>query len=329
MTDTNPLLELRHLRKHYPIKPNFWGRPTAVVHAMDDVCLSVRRGETLSIVGESGCGKSTLGKTVVRLHQPSSGAILLNGQRVDNITGAALRAFRSRVQIVFQDPFSSLNPRHTVRDTLAEPMANFGIAKTASDIDARVGHLLDMVGLPRDAGARYPHQFSGGQRQRIAIARALAPNPELIVCDEAVSALDVSVKAQIVNLLQDIQQRTGLTLLFISHDLAIVEHLTHRVAVMYLGRVVEEGDRRSIFGASRHPYTRALLSAVPVAAADGKRQRILLKGDVPSPIRPPSGCRFHTRCPFAVDRCRAEVPQLRDIDRVHRVACHFDNLPLG
>ncbi|MGY5812130.1 ABC transporter ATP-binding protein [Rhizobium sp. LEGMi198b] len=319
-----PLLELRSLRKHYPIAPNFWGRPTSTIHAMDDVSLMLRAGETLSVVGESGCGKSTLGKTVVRLHEPTSGEILLNGERVDAISGQALKTFRSKVQIIFQDPFSSLNPRHTVGATLAEPIMNFAVATTKAEIDERIATLLDMVGLPKDAAQRYPHQFSGGQRQRIAIARALAANPQLIVCDEAVSALDVSVKAQIVNLLQDIQRKTGLSLLFISHDLAIVEHLTHRVAVMYLGKVVEEGERKAIFGSPQHPYTQALLSAVPVVAAADKRQRILLRGDIPSPVKPPSGCRFHTRCPFATERCRSEVPELRSVGRDHRVACHFD-----
>ncbi|OWK25504.1 peptide ABC transporter substrate-binding protein [Rhizobium yanglingense] len=304
--------------------PDFWGRPTATVHAMDDVSLSLKRGETLSIVGESGCGKSTLGKTIVRLQDPTSGEFLLNGERADTLQGAALKAFRARVQIVFQDPFSSLNPRISVRETLAEPLVNFGLAASRADIDAKIASLLDMVGLPRDAANRYPHQFSGGQRQRIAIARALAPNPDIIVCDEAVSALDVSVKAQIVNLLGDIQKETGLALIFISHDLAIVEHLTHRVAVMYLGHVVEEGARREIFGTAAHPYTRALISAVPNPTVEEKKSRILLKGDVPSPLAPPSGCRFHTRCAFATDRCRAEVPRPRKIGGDHNVACHYD-----
>lgn len=324
MTMETPVLELRSLQKHYFLRPDFWGRPTATVHAMDNVSLSLNRGETLSIVGESGCGKSTLGKTIVRLQDPTSGEILLNGERADTLQGAALKAFRARVQIVFQDPFSSLNPRMNVRDTLAEPLVNFGLAASRADIDAKIAALLAMVGLPRDAANRYPHQFSGGQRQRIAIARALAPNPDVIVCDEAVSALDVSVKAQIVNLLGDIQKETGLALIFISHDLAIVEHLTHRVAVMYLGHVVEEGARREIFGAAAHPYTRALISAVPNPTVEEKKPRILLKGDVPSPLAPPSGCRFHTRCAFATDRCRAEVPRLRPVGGDHSVACHYD-----
>lgn len=326
MTTGAPLLELRNLQKHYFLRPNLLGKPTATVHALDDVNLTLSAGETLSIVGESGCGKSTLGKTVVRLHQPTDGQILLDGRRVDQIGGAELKAFRARVQVVFQDPYSSLNPRIRVRDTLSEPLHNFGLAKDAAAVTQRVEELLDMVGLPRDAAGRYPHEFSGGQRQRIAIARALSPRPDLIVCDEAVSALDVSVKAQIVNLLGDIQKKTGLAMLFISHDLAIVEHLTHRVAVMYLGRVVEVGNRREIFGNALHPYTRALISAVPQPDPMNKTRRKLLTGDVPSPIAPPPGCRFNTRCPFATDLCRAEVPVLRAVGGTHQIACHYDNL---
>ena len=327
MSAANPILELKGFQKYYFLKPNLWGRPTATVHALEPVDLKLAPGETLSIVGESGCGKSTLGKAVVRLHQATAGEIWLGGKRVDKVRGAELKAFRARVQIIFQDPFSSLNPRLTVRETLAEPLRNFGRAGPGAQTETRIAELLDLVGLPKDAGSRYPHQFSGGQRQRIAIARALAPDPDVIVCDEAVSALDVSVKAQIINLLGDIQKKTGMALMFISHDLAVVEHLTHRVAVMYLGEMVETGSRKAIFGAAHHPYTKALISAVPVPDPVTKRARILLEGDVPSPLHPPSGCRFHTRCPFAVDRCRTEVPRLRAIGPDHMTACHFDTFP--
>jgi peptide/nickel transport system ATP-binding protein len=247
----------------------------------------------------------------------------LDGQRIDNLLAAQLRPLRRRMQVVFQDPFSSLNPRMTVRDLLAEPMVNFGVARGAA-LETRVAALLEKVRLPRDAMTRYPHEFSGGQRQRIGIARALAPEPDLVICDEAVSALDVSVKAQIINLLAELQDELGVALLFISHDLAIVEHLTHRVAVMYLGKIIEVAERTTLFSAPHHPYTRALLSAVPVPDPDAKRQRILLKGDVPSPMNPPRGCRFHTRCPFVFDRCRVEEPVLREMGTGgHMSACHL------
>ena len=277
-------------------------------------------------MGESGCGKSTVGKAVLRLYPITDGEVRLDGKRIDNLSQSDLRPLRSRMQVVFQDPFSSLNPRQKLRDIIAEPIINFGLAR-GSELDDRVGDLLDKVRLPRDAMYRYPHEFSGGQRQRIAIARALAPGSDFIICDEAVSALDVSVKAQIVNLLSDLQDELGLTLLFISHDLAIVEHLTHRVAVMYLGKIVELADRKTLFGTPHHPYTRALLSAVPVPDPTVKRQRIILHGDVPSPINPPSGCRFHTRCPFVFDRCKIDEPQLRDVGLGRLSACHLDVVP--
>ena len=295
---------------------------TAKVLAVDGVSFDISRGETLSLVGESGCGKSTVGRAILRLIAPTAGEVRLDGQRIDNLPAAQLRPLRRRIQVVFQDPFSSLNPRMTVRDILAEPITNFGLARGA-ELQARIATLMDKVRLPRDAISRYPHEFSGGQRQRVGIARALAPGADLIICDEAVSALDVSVKAQIVNLLAELQDELGLTLLFISHDLAIVEHLTHRVAVMYLGKIVELADRATLFAAAHHPYTRALLSAVPVPDPDAKRHRIILTGDVPSPINPPSGCRFHTRCPFVFDRCLTEEPLLRDIGAGHVSACHL------
>ncbi len=321
------LLEVRDLKKHFPLPSSFFGSNRGFVYALDGVSFTLSKGETLSIVGESGCGKSTLGKTILRLVEPTGGEVLLDGQRIDNLPQSALRQMRRRVQVVFQDPFSSLNPRQRVRDIIGEPIVNFGLA-SGSELEDRVAALMDKVRLPRDAMHRFPHEFSGGQRQRIGIARALAPGSDLIICDEAVSALDVSVKAQIVNLLSDLQDELGLALLFISHDLAIVEHLTHRVAVMYLGKVVELADRRTLFAAPHHPYTKALLSAVPVPDPTIKRQRVILKGDVPSPINPPTGCRFHTRCPYVFDRCKVEEPLLRATSVPGQVAaCHLDVMP--
>ncbi len=317
------LLEVSGLKKYFAVNAGLLGRRVGTVHAVDGVSFSIGHGETLSLVGESGCGKSTVGRTVLRLLRPTAGVVRLDGARIDDLSPSRLRPLRRRMQVVFQDPFSSLNPRLRVRDILAEPITNFGLAR-GSALEDRIAALLDKVRLPRDAAKRYPHEFSGGQRQRIGIARALAPGADLIICDEAVSALDVSVKAQIVNLLADLQDELGLSLLFISHDLAIVEHLTHRVAVMYLGKIVELADRHTLFAAAHHPYTRALLSAVPVPDPAARRRRIILTGDVPSPINPPSGCRFHTRCPFVFDRCRREEPVLREISPGQLSACHLD-----
>ncbi|MDA9430635.1 ABC transporter ATP-binding protein [Bradyrhizobium sp. CCBAU 51627] len=326
---STPLLQVNDLKKHFPVKSGLFGGKSEWVYAVDGVSFEIARGETLSLVGESGCGKSTVGRAILRLFDVTSGQVILDGQRIDDAPPSTMRQMRRRVQVVFQDPFSSLNPRMRVRDILAEPIRNFGLAKSATDLETRVTALMDTVRLPREALNRRPHEFSGGQRQRIGIARALAAEPELIVCDEAVSALDVSVKAQIVNLLQDLQREFGLALLFISHDLAIVEHMTHRVAVMYLGKIVEVAPRREIFAAPRHPYTKALLSAVPLPEPGAKRDPIILGGDVPSPINPPSGCRFHSRCPFVFDRCRKEEPELRSTDGEQWVACHLDALPAG
>ena len=327
MTTDRPLLEVNLLKKHFPIRSGLLGQVTANVHAVDGVTFSINRGETLSLVGESGCGKSTVGKAILRLFKLTGGEVYLDGERIDNMPAHKLRMMRQRMQVVFQDPFSSLNPRMKVRDILAEPLINFGLVHGRKDLNEKVEALIDKVRLPRDAINRFPHEFSGGQRQRIGIARALAPGADLIICDEAVSALDVSVKAQIINLLADLQDELGLALLFISHDLATVEHLTHRIAVMYLGKIVELTDRRALFAQPHHPYTRALLSAVPVPDPLAKRQRIILKGDVPSPINPPSGCRFHTRCPYAFDRCRSEEPILRSVGDNHLSACHLDEVP--
>ncbi len=326
MTRTPPLLEVNALKKHFPLRGGLFGGVTGQVYAVDGVTFSIEKGETLSLVGESGCGKSTVGKAILRLTDPTDGEVWLDGARIDNLPASQLRPLRRRIQVVFQDPFSSLNPRMRVRDIIAEPLRNFGLAG-GGEVDDRVATLMDTVRLPRDAMRRFPHEFSGGQRQRIGIARALAPGADLIICDEAVSALDVSVKAQIVNLLSDLQDELGLALLFISHDLAIVEHLTHRVAVMYLGKIVEIAERRALFANPRHPYTRALLSAVPVPDPTAHRDRIILTGDVPSPISPPSGCRFHTRCPYVFDRCRTEEPLLREMGEGQKAACHLDELP--
>ena len=309
------LLDVAGLVKHYAARGG-------AVRAVDGVSFALDRGETLSLVGESGCGKSTVGRCILRLVRPTEGRVALGGQRIDDLPEHRLRKLRRHMQVVFQDPFSSLNPRQRVRDIVAEPLRNFSLVSGAA-LEARVAELLDQVGLPASAMHRLPHEFSGGQRQRIGIARALAPGPDLLVCDEAVSALDVSVKAQIVNLLLGLQERLGLGILFISHDLAIVEHLTHRVAVMYLGRIVEIADRRALFATPRHPYTRALLSAVPVPDPGAARNRTVLRGDVPSPLAPPPGCRFHTRCPVAFDRCRVEEPAPRQVAPGHIAACHL------
>jgi peptide/nickel transport system ATP-binding protein len=321
------LLEVYSLKKSFPVaRPG--GLPgKAQVKAVDDVSLFIDRGETLAVVGESGCGKSTLGRLILRLLEPTSGEVWLDGWRVDRMAPGELRRLRRRMQVVFQDPVSSFNPRLRVRDIIAEPLVNFGLAKTRSEIDDQVAELLVKVHLAADSMWRLPHEFSGGQRQRIGVARALAAKPDLIVCDEAVSALDVSSKAQIVNLLADLQDELGMALLFISHDLAVVEHLTHRVAVMYLGALVEVADRDSLFSTPGHPYTRALLSSVldPDPARGGGR--IALRGETPSPIDPPSGCRFHTRCPYAFDRCLVETPVLTERGATQQVACHLPSLP--
>jgi len=321
------LLQVNDLKKHFVTGSGPFGLSARLVYAVDGVSLHVDRGETLALVGESGCGKSTVGRAILGLFDITAGQVVLGGQRIDDLSSGARRPFRRRLQAVFQDPFSSLNPRMRVRDILAEPMRNFALAATRAEMEARIAALMDKVRLPRDTINHWPHEFSGGQRQRIGIARALAAEPALIVCDEAVSALDVSVKAQIVNLLHDLQQELGLALLFISHDLAIVEHMTQRVAVMYLGKIVEVATKRNIFAAPRHPYTKALLSAVPIPEPGAARQRIVLKGDVPSPINPPKGCRFHTRCAYVFDRCRTEEPDLRLTDDGHFAACHLNGLP--
>ena len=318
-----PLLEVSDLVKHFSVARSSFRPSRQAIRAVDGLSFHVDKGETLSIVGESGCGKSTVGKAILRLVQPTSGELRFDGKSYIDAPAGEMKAVRRRLQAVFQDPYSSMNPRMRVGETIAEPLYNFRLAKSSTEAAEKVRDLLARVGLPTDAGSRYPHEFSGGQRQRICIARALAPGADLIICDEAVSALDVSVKAQIVNLLSDLQGRTGVAFLFISHDLAIVEHLTHRIAVMYLGKIVEIADRRQLFLRAHHPYSQALLSAVLEPRLNAHKKRIVLKGDVPNPAHPPSGCRFHTRCPAAFERCRTEEPLLRSIEGSHLSACHL------
>lgn len=316
-----PLVAVKSLVKHFPVtKGGLIPRRGASVHAVDDISFEVHRGETLGLVGESGCGKSTTSRLLVRLLDPTAGSIRFNGEDIAGLSGNALRARRKDFQIIFQDPYSSLNPRMRVRNLLGEPMEIAGMSSL--DKEVRIFELLDMVGLARPHADRFPHEFSGGQRQRIGIARALALRPKFVVCDEPVSALDVSVQAQIVNLLKDLQKEFGLTYLFVAHNLSVVRHISDRVAVMYLGKIVEIASRSSIFSAPLHPYTQALIASLPAARPRQTRKPVPVKGDVPSPINPPSGCRFHTRCPMAIDRCRVEEPLLREIG-TRSVACHL------
>jgi oligopeptide transport system ATP-binding protein len=319
-----PLLKVQNLKVHFPVKRGVMSREREFVKAVDDISFSIAPGETLGLVGESGCGKTTLGRAIVRLIEPTAGSVMFAGQDLAHLNGAELRAQRRQLQMIFQDPYSSLNPRMTVEDIIGEALDIHGLTESKVARTKRVTELLAAVGLDAAYAQRYPHEFSGGQRQRIGIARALAVEPKLIVCDEPVSALDVSVQAQIINLLQDLQQQRGIAYLFIAHDLAVVEHISRRVMVMYLGKVVELAEAKEVIRTPKHPYTQALISAVPEVNPDSKRQRIVLPGDVPSPIHPPSGCRFHPRCPIAEKpRCEVEPPEFRNLNGNHCAACHL------
>jgi peptide/nickel transport system ATP-binding protein/oligopeptide transport system ATP-binding protein len=329
----SPLVEVRELKKHFPVTRGVFARVSGQVYAVDGVSFHIGRGETLGLVGESGCGKSTVGRTLLKLLQPTSGRILVDGTDITDLDAAKMFPYREKMQMIYQDPYASLNPRMTAGDIVGEPLIIHRVA-TREERKDRVATLFARVGLRPELMNSYPHEFSGGQRQRIGIARALALDPELIIGDEPVSALDVSIQAQIINLLMDLQDELHLSYLFVAHDLAVVEHISHRVAVMYLGRIVELTDKTSLFEMPLHPYSEALLSAVPVPKARAKRrERVILSGDVPSPINPPAGCHFHTRCPYAMARCRHEAPALREVRAGHLAACHLHDggvrFPLG
>lgn len=319
------LLSVRNLVKTFPIKGGFFGREVGSVKAVQNVSFDIYKGETLGLVGESGCGKSTLGRSILRLIEPTSGEVFFKGQDITKLNHQEMRKLRRNMQIIFQDPFASLNPRMTIEEILAEPLEIHQLTKTRDEKMKRIYQLFDLVGLRRESLTRYPHEFSGGQRQRICIARALAVEPDFIVCDEPVSALDVSIQAQIVNLLQDLQKELKLTYLFIAHDLKVVEHISNRVAVMYLGKVAEIAEGEDLYTAPKHPYTKALLSAIPIPDPLHKKERVILQGDVPSPLNPPSGCYFHPRCPVAKDKCKQEIPALLKVgeNEIHQAACHF------
>ena len=318
------LMEVQNLKMYFPVTAGiFFQRTVANIKAVDDVSFFVKKGETLGLVGESGCGKTTTGRCILQLYRPTSGQIMFNGTNLCKLNNRNLRPMRRQMQIIFQDPYSSLNPRMTAGSIIGEPLIVHGLSKSRAEYKERVGELLDIVGLNRYMADRFPHEFSGGQRQRIGVARALAVNPEFIVCDEPVSALDVSIQAQVINLLEDLQEQFSLTYLFIAHDLSVVRHISDRVAVMYLGHIVEVADRNEIYADPLHPYTKALLSAVPIPdpIADAKRERVLLSGEVPSPLNPPQGCVFHPRCPLATEECMVEVPELREVKSQHWVSC--------
>jgi len=327
MAESEVLLSVRNLVKRFPIRGGIFSREVASVKAVSDVSFEIRKGETLGLVGESGCGKSTLGRCILRLIEPTSGQIAFNGQDITHLPSQELRKLRRRMQIIFQDPYASLNPRMMVEDILSEPLEIHKLAKTRHERRQRILKLLDLCGIRSEALNRYPHEFSGGQRQRICIARALAVEPEFIVCDEPVSALDVSIQAQIINLMQDLQKELGLTYLFIAHDLKVVEHISSRVAVMYLGKVMELAEAEELYHHPKHPYTKALLSAIPIPDPNYRNARVVLRGDVPSPINPPNGCFFHPRCPIAKENCRYDRPVLVELGRAagfpHEAACHY------
>ncbi len=322
MSGNDVLLSVKNLTKNYVSKKSFFGKPLSYIHAVDDVSLDTFRGETLGVVGESGCGKSTLGRSILRLIEPTSGEIIYNGRDLRSLGKEEMREMRKKLQLIFQDPYASLNPRMTVLDLIKAPLDVFGIGTK----EERIEHVLEMmklVGLTEEQMNRYPHEFSGGQRQRIVIARAIILSPEFVVCDEPVSALDVSVRAQVLNLLKELQAKRSLTYMFISHDLSVVKYISDRIAVMYLGRVAELAAKDELYRDPLHPYTKALLEAIPLPEVGRKRSGMQLEGDVPSPINPPSGCYFHTRCPYAKDVCRKEKPELREVRPGHWCACHF------
>ncbi|MFS4459304.1 ABC transporter ATP-binding protein [Bdellovibrio sp. HCB2-146] len=318
---STPLLKVENVTKSFPIYGGIFSREIASVKAVQGISFEINKGETLGLVGESGCGKSTLGRCLIRLHDTTSGKISYNGKDITHIEGEELREMRKKMQIIFQDPFASLNPRMTIGAILEEPLIIHNLFTSAKDRQDRILELIDLVGLRREHLNRYPHEFSGGQRQRVGIARALAVNPELIVCDEPVSALDVSIQAQVINLLMDLQQKLGLTYIFIAHDLKVVEHVSTKVAVMYLGKIVEMAEAEELYRNPKHPYTRALMSAIPVPDPNRREERIILTGDVPSPINPPTGCHFHPRCPMAIEDCKTIVPPLELKSPDHIAAC--------
>jgi oligopeptide/dipeptide ABC transporter ATP-binding protein len=320
--ENKPLLEVRHLSKHFSVSGGFFNKLGQAVRAVDDVSFSINKGETLGLVGESGCGKSTLGKTLLRLIEPTAGEVLFEGIDITQLDNKAMRAMRQKMQLIFQDPYASLNARMTVEDILTEPLKIHGLYHTSEEKNKRLQELLDYVQLPQNALYKYPHEFSGGQRQRICIARALAVKPQFIVCDESVSALDVSIQAQVINLLMDLQQELKLTYLFIAHDLKVVEFISHRVAVMYLGKIVEIASSEAIYQNPQHPYTKALLSAIPMPDPNYKKERIILQGDVPSPINPPTGCHFHPRCWRATKECQEVYPDATHLDKDHWFRCY-------
>ncbi len=322
MEQNNVLIDIQGLKKNFITAKTFTGKPVKTVHAVDNVNLRIYKGETLGVVGESGCGKSTLGRSILRLVEPTEGKIIYNGEDITGYGKEQMRQMRQKLQLIFQDPYASLNPRMTVLELIKAPLDAFHIGSGEEKIE-RVREIMELVGMPEKMMNRYPHEFSGGQRQRIVIARALALNPEFVVCDEPVSALDVSVRAQVLNLIQELKKKKQLTYLFISHDLSVVKYVSDRIAVMYLGRVVEIADKNELYNNPSHPYTKALLSAIPIPDVDCAMKRVVLEGDVPSPINPPSGCHFHTRCKYATEKCRTECPQLKSVNGTHQVACHL------
>ena len=320
--DKKVLLEVQKVKKEFVTSKSLTGKPVKIVHAVDSVDLTIYEGETIGVVGESGCGKSTLGRCILKLIRPTAGNVLYRGEDITKLNKEQMRQMRRKMQLIFQDPYASLNPRMTVLELIMAPLEAFGIG-TMEERVQRVKEIMELVGMPENMMNRYPHEFSGGQRQRIVIARALVLNPEFVVCDEPVSALDVSVRAQVLNLIQELKKKKHLTYMFISHDLSVVKYISDRIAVMYLGRIVEIAEKNELYNNPQHPYTKALLSAIPIPDVDNKMKREILTGDVPSPLNPPSGCYFHTRCKYATERCKTECPALHDVGNGHMVACHL------